>query len=78
MPRQTWRLHAACRVVAPSRYRNEFKFHQGEASHNETWWDISSRQLVGGRFRAPNGNPIEIGYVKNNNGTITVYAWRHE
>lgn len=64
--------------VDPSMFQAKFDFQRGEARHNEEWWDISSRTLVGGRFHAADGNPIEIGYVRNDDDTLTVYVWRHE
>lgn len=65
-------------LVDPSTFQDDFNFQPGEEGHNEAWWDISSRRLVGGRYRAPNGNHLEIGYAKNDDDTFTVYVWRHE
>jgi hypothetical protein len=64
--------------VDPSTFQPNFDFPPGEESHNEAWWDISSRPLTGGQVRAPNGNKLEIGCGKNDDGTITVYTWRRE
>ena len=64
--------------VDPAEFRAGFDFPEGEEMHHEAWWDISSRPMTGGFFPAPYGRTLVIGYVENENGTFTVYAWRHE
>lgn len=71
------RIFEAAQVDA-SVFQGDFEFRPGEATHNEPWWDIKSRPLQGGRFRSPNGQTVEAGYAKNEDGTLTVYVWRHE
>lgn len=65
-------------LIDPSTFQDNFHFQPGEEGHNEAWWDISSRPLVGGLIRAPNGNHIEIGFANNDDDTFSVYVWRHE
>ena len=64
--------------VAPSTFGPNFDFPAGEATHSEAWWDVSSRPMSGGHIRVPYDHTLTIGYVENDDSTITVYAWRHE
>lgn len=64
--------------VDPSAFRADFDFPPGEEMHREGWWDIFSRPMAGGFFPVPHGRTLVIGYIKNNDNTFTVYAWRHE
>jgi hypothetical protein len=50
---------------------------------SEKWWDISSQTLSGGNFTVPppkssGTRGLNIGFVKNDNGTLTVYVLWHE
>lgn len=68
--------------VDPSEFKTNYEFPQGEASHNEVWWDIASRKLTGGNFWVPKEAErfwrLSVGFLKNDDGTLTVYTWRHE
>lgn len=64
--------------VDPSTFEADFEFPRGEETHNEAWWDISTRPMSGGYVRVPHGRTLTIGYAENEDGTITVYTWRHE
>lgn len=68
--------------VDPSAFEASYPFPPGEEGHNEAWWDIASQTLSGGGFWVPASAErfwrLHIGYVKNDDGTLTVYTWRHE
>jgi hypothetical protein len=49
----------------------------------ETWWDVSSKTLSGGNFTVPPPHSagtrgLNVGYVTNDDGTLTVYVLWHE
>jgi hypothetical protein len=68
--------------VNSDEFTNNFSFAPPEASIDESWWDVYSQTVAGGNFWVPKSEKkfwrLTIGYYKNNNGTLTVYAWRHE
>ncbi|MEM9368418.1 MAG: hypothetical protein AAGD07_20685 [Planctomycetota bacterium] len=64
--------------VSVSTFQTNFSFPPGEETHNESWWDVSSRPMSGGYVRVPHDRTMTVGYVENDDRTITVYAWRHE
>lgn len=43
-----------------------------------SWWDVNSKKLAGGQVALPNVRFMNVGYVNNKNGTLTVYVMWHE
>lgn len=68
--------------VDSSLFIASYDFPRGEETHNESWWDIRSQDTTGGTFWVPVSNTISyqqnIGIVANDDGSMTVYSWRHE
>ena len=67
--------------VNPDQFTDNFHFAPPEASIDEPWWDVYTQTVTGGDFRVPtteNHWRLSIGYFNNGDGTLTVYAWRHE
>jgi hypothetical protein len=63
--------------IESSEFVTDFPFPPGESSHNEDWWDVAAHPLSGGSFTVPNRR-LYIGYIENQDETLTVYAWQHE
>jgi hypothetical protein len=40
--------------------------------------DVNSKKLAGGQVALPNVRFMNVGYVNNKNGTLTVYVMWHE
>ncbi|MGB8703242.1 MAG: hypothetical protein WCD18_27815 [Thermosynechococcaceae cyanobacterium] len=60
---------------------NTSKFTTNHKFYGDTlpdWWDIESKVLTGGEISLPNARFMNVGYVNNQDGTLTVYVIWHE
>ena len=69
--------------VDSTRFTLNFDVSALDSKAKESWWDISSQTLSGGNFSVPppkatGTRGLNIGYVKNDDGTLTVYVLWHE
>jgi len=62
--------------IDPSEFDNAgYQFHVDWIG--DEWWDADSRQLIGGEVEV-HGGYMRVGYVVNEDGTITVYIYWFE
>ena len=57
------------------------KFQQGytfASASMPSWWDVAQKSLTGGQVSLPNARFMNVGYVDNGDGTLTVYVMWHE
>lgn len=69
--------------VDASRFFSDFRVSALEPKAAESWWDVSAKTLTGGNFTVPPPDStgtrgLNVGYVKNGDGTLTVYVLWHE
>lgn len=68
--------------VNSAEFKRNFKLPLPEATIDEPWWDVYDQAVTGGNFCVPKSEEqfwrLSIGYLKNEDNTLTVYAWRHE
>ena len=69
--------------VDASKFSSNFSVSALDPKATDMWWDISSQTLSGGNFSVPppkskGTRGLSIGYVKNDDGTLTVYVLWHE
>ena len=43
----------------------------------DAWWDVDKHQLIGGEVEI-GGDYMRVAYVKNEDGTLTVFIFRFE
>jgi hypothetical protein len=69
--------------VDASKFSSNFSVSALDPKATDMWWDISSQTLSGGNFSVPppkskGTRGLSIGYIKNDDGTLTVYVLWHE
>jgi predicted small secreted protein len=69
--------------VDSAKFAADFQVSALNPQATEVWWDVSSKKLSGGNFSVPPPNAagtrgLNIGYCKNDDGTVTVYVLWHE
>lgn len=68
-----------CSQVDSTKFSPNFNVSVLDPRAAEKWWNISSQRLFGGSFLVPPPNSsgtrgLNVGYVKNEDGTLTVYV----
>jgi hypothetical protein len=69
--------------VDPRKFKDGFGGFALDPKAKEPWWDAPKRTLIGGQFTVPPPNSqgtrgLNIGYEKNDDGTLTVFVLWHE
>ena len=62
-------------TVDASKFRSGFKFADVSAP---SWWDVAKKPLTGGQVSLPKARFMNVGFVDNEDGTLTVYVRWHE
>jgi hypothetical protein len=62
-------------TVDVSKFRPGFTFTDASAP---SWWDVAKKPLTGGQISLPNARFMNVGFVDNEDGTLTVYVMWHE
>ena len=61
--------------VEVSNFRSGYEF---ASSSMPSWWDVAQKPLTGGQVSLPNARFMNVGFVDNDDGTLTVYVMWHE
>ena len=69
--------------VDSTQFKTDFHVYALQPDAPEKWWDVSAQSLTGENFSVPPPNStgtrgLNIGYIKNADGTLTVYVLWHE
>ena len=57
---------------------NETDCQVGSSSISDRWWDVKGKKLTGGSVEMRDDETLEVGYVDNRDGTLTVYIYWFE
>lgn len=57
---------------------NEAGCQVGRTPIGDPWWDVKDKKLVGGSVELRHDETLDVGYVDNGDGTLTVYIYWFE
>lgn len=57
---------------------NEAGCQVGSSSISDRWWDVKGKKLTGGSVEVRHDEFLDVGYVDNGEGTLTVYIYWFE
>ena len=60
---------------------SEFKepgFQVGRTPIGDRWWDVKDKKLTGGSVEVRHDETLDVGYVDNGDGTLTIYIYWFE
>jgi hypothetical protein len=70
-------------LIDSTEFNSDFGVYALDPNATDSWWDVSSQKLTGENFTVPPPNSsgtrgLNIGYITNDDGTLTVYVLWHE